>query len=241
MKKSKRFKDKIVIVTGASRGLGKEIALSFVKEGAIVIGCARTRLKKEDNPFEYYSLNIGSIESMHRFVNKIIKRYKKIDILVNNAAIPGNGGINDLDEAQWNKVLNVNLKGPVFLTKFCIPYMRSGSNVIFISSRLSEKVFSDKLVYSISKAGLTRAAKNLAYELAEAGIRVNIVNPSIMPTRFRNNKKVIEMNYEKIMSETPLKKVCVSEHIVQSIMFLCSGAAEFITGITLPVDGGRSL
>ena len=241
MKRNKRFKDKIVIVTGASRGLGKEIATSFSREGAAVIGFARTELERDKLPFEYYIVDICSIESIQGFVNEVIRKYKKVDILIHNAAIPGNGGISHLDEMQWDKVFNTNLKGAVFLTKFIIPYMKNGSSIIFISTRLADKVFPGRLAYSVSKASLVMFAKNIAYELGELGIRVNVISPTIMPTSFRNNDIYIKNNLNKIINETPLRKICSPENVAQSAMFLSSEEAEFITGIVLPVNGGRSL
>lgn len=241
MKGNKRFKDKVVIVTGASRGLGKEIATSFSREGAVVTGFARTELERDKLPFDYHTVDINSIESIQGFVNEVIRKHKRVDILIHNAAIPGNGGIHIVDELQWDNVFNTNLKGPVFLTKFIIPYMARGSTIIFISTRLADKVLPGRLAYSVSKTALVMFAKNLAYELGELGIRVNVVSPTIMPTSFRNNQVYIKDNLNKIINETPLRKICTLEDVAQSAMFLSSDEAEFITGIVLPVDGGRSL
>lgn len=241
MKEHKRFKDKVVIVTGASRGLGREIATSFQREGAIVIGFARSEMAREELLFDYQTVDISSIESIQGFVDEVIREYKKVDILIHNAAIPGNGGIYGVDEVQWDDVFDTNLKGPAFLTRSVLPYMKNGSSIIFISTRLADKVLPERLVYSVSKAALGMLAKSLAYELGEVGIRVNVIAPTIMPTAFRNNDMYVEKNLKRIISETPLRKICTVGDVAEAAMFLSSEQAGFITGIVLPVDGGRSL
>jgi 3-oxoacyl-[acyl-carrier protein] reductase len=241
MKENKRFKDRVVIVTGASRGLGKEIAMSFQREGAIVIGFARSEIAEEELPFNYHRVDIRSTENIQGFVDEVIRKYNKVDILIHNAAIPGDGGIYGVDEVQWDDVFDTNLKGPAFLTRSVVPYMKNGSSIIFISTRLADQVLPERLVYSVSKAALGMLAKSLAHELGEAGIRVNVIAPTIMATSFRNNDVYVEKNLEKIISETPLRKICTLGDVAEAAMFLSSEQAGFITGIVLPVDGGRSL
>lgn len=237
-----RFRDKVVIVTGASRGIGKEIALRYHAEGASVIGCARTAKEQLGAiPFQYMEMDLRSNKSVKNFVSQVHVEHKQIDIVVNNAAIPGKGGLQGISEDQWHEVLDVNLKGAVFLSKYCIPHMNSGSSMLMIASIIGVKVSSEKLLYSISKAALIMFTKCIAYELGPLGIRANVILPSITPTKFRKNDFYVSEHLTEILESTPLKQLCSPKDIVNAAMFLTSEDAKFITGVALPVDGGRIL
>lgn len=234
------LKDKVVVITGTSRGLGLEIAKKFLSVNSIVVGASRNSVSLGGNYFHYY-LDLNSICSIEKFSLEIRNMFHYIDVLVHNASVPGFGGISDVSLKQWNEVMNVNIRGPLFLTKMLLQSFNDNGSIIFVSTIITNKIKRNKLLYSVSKGAINILVKNLSLELAERNIRVNTISPTIMETSFRNNIDYIKNNFDKIISETPLKRICKKEEVANSVLFLSSKLAYGITGINLKVDLGRSL
>jgi NAD(P)-dependent dehydrogenase (short-subunit alcohol dehydrogenase family) len=234
------LKGKVVVVTGSSRGLGLEIVKNFLFLKSTVCGGARNSVKLGPDYFHTY-LDLNSISSIEEFALKIEEKYHHVDILIHNAAVPGRGGLADISLEQWDEVMNVNVKGPLFLTQAIMPLLNDYGSIIFVSTIITEKIKKDKLLYSISKGAINTLVRNLSVELAEKNIRVNAVSPAIMETDFRGNNEYIKKNFNEVIAETPLKRICVKEEVANAVVFLSSNLASGITGINLKIDLGRSL
>ncbi len=236
-----QFENKSVIITGVSRGLGLALAETFIVRGAKVFGCSRTSPPLQHPSFFYQKTDLRLTEDINKFAKKIKKTTNKVDVVIHNAALPGDGGIASVDEAQWDEVFAVNVKAPFLLTKSLLKLFKAGTSVVFVTTIITQRYRPEKLTYTVSKSALTSLAHYLACELGPKGIRVNIVAPSIFPSSFRNNNLLIEQDRENIVLSTPLRKICTIDNIVSAVLFLCSDEACFINGAEIPVDGGRRL
>lgn len=245
------FKDKIVCVTGAASGIGKATAKAFVKSGAFVIlidinKTSGLELEKEINRDGKYSLfletDISDLESVKDSVSEISKRFGNVDILVNNAGIEINskGSLIDMDYVDVNKILGVNLSGPINCCKEIVPLMKKkGGAIVNVSSIQALAAHKPGTSYQISKSALLGLTNSLALELADYNIRVNTIIPGAISTegmgKIREGSSKIIDSYRKII---PLSRRGSPEEVADPILFLCSDMASYITGSELVVDGG---
>ena len=242
------FKNKVVIVTGSSRGIGRATALLFAKEGAkVVVNYAKS--KKEANAVVAEIKKIGSDAiavkcdvsqemQVKQMMEKTIKIFGRIDILVNNAGIVFDVPFTERTVEQWKRTLEVNLIGVFLCAKYASPYMKKqkcGKIVNVSSTNGLDSPGPDSMDYDASKAGVISLTKNLAEELAPT-IQVNSVAPGWVDTAMNKNlsKDFVEKEKKKIY----LKRFARPEEIAKAILFLASDDASFITGSTLKVDGG---
>ena len=207
------FKDKVVIVTGGTRGIGLEVAKSFYEKEAnvIIFGSKKEsvdktveELSKDNILVEGYYPNLNNYQEVVETIDKIYNKYKKIDVLINNAGIDQFKLFTDITEQDWNDIINTNLKGPVFLTKRIAQNMIKNKKgcIINISSIWGVTGASCEVLYSISKAGMDGFTKSLAKELALSNIRVNSIAPGAIDTDM--NKNIIK---DEIIKEIPLRKI----------------------------------
>jgi 3-oxoacyl-[acyl-carrier protein] reductase len=239
-----RFKGKVVLVTGAGRGIGKEIALSFAREGAklALFDLNEEGLKQVKQEIdtisqaEYFLVNVTDLQQVIEGVNKIIDKFSRVDILINNAGITRDNLLLRLKEEDWDSVLSVNLKGAFTCSKAVARIMmkqRSGK-IVNISSVIALMGNIGQANYGASKAGLIGLTKSLAKELASRNICVNAVAPGYIQTAMTD--KLPEEVKNKMLEMIPLKRFGTTEEISKTLQFIIEN--DYVTGRTLEIDGG---
>ena len=246
------LKDKVALITGASRGIGKAAAIGLAQAGADVAIVSRKlpdlekvgeTIKKLGRKSLEVQAHVGKVEEINHLVKRVEDEFGKIDILVNNAATnPTMASAIDADERAWDSVMNLNLKGLFFLSQAVARVMRGkgGGNIINVSS--VSGITPDLLpLYSISKAGVNMATKVMAQQWAPYNIRVNAVAPGLTKTRFSealwSNPDILKM----AMMKTPMNRPAEPEEIVGAIIYLASEASSYVTGQVIAVDGGTTI
>ena len=243
-----RLKDKIVVITGGSRGIGYATAEAFLKEGAKVIIAASSienanksveKLKEKypDSVIDGISPNLTALDSVKKDFDEIIKKYGYIDILVNNAGISESTPITAYTEETFDKVMDLNVKGMFNAIKAVVDYMiEKGTGVILnTSSMVSIYGQPSGVAYPTSKFAVNGLTVSLARELGPKGIRVNAVAPGITETDMM--KAVPKEVIEPMIAQIPLRRLGQPEDIANAFVFLASDEASYITGVVLSVDG----
>ena len=225
---------KIAIVTGASKGIGKEIKNTLENNGYTVVG---TYNKTESDGL--VKCDLSKPEDIKELVEYTINSYGKIDLVVNCAGVSLCGVVQDISEEEISYLTDINLKAPYFMAKYVADYMiKNGSGAIInISSIWGNVGASCEVMYSASKGGINTMTKALAKELAPSNIRVNAVAPGVIKTDMLNC--FTEEDLKELAEETPLKRLGTCEDVAKAVLFLAE--ADFITGQILTVDGGFSL
>lgn len=237
---------KSAIITGASRGIGKAIALKIAENGAFIgINYASddkaavdtlNLIKKKSGDGILLKADVSNHNEVKRMVDEFLINSKKIDILVNNAGIYLRNRFEDIKPNVWDRVLSVNLTSCFNLCREIIPYMKSYSRIIFISSQLAFKGSSHGSDYATTKAGMLGLMRSLALELADKKINVNAVAPGTIDTDIIREYSS-EMRRKRI-NEIPLKRLGYPEDIANACLFLASNLSDYITGETINVNGG---
>lgn len=247
----KRFENKIVLVTGAGRGIGASIAKRFASEGAEVIvnysGNDEAAQKTVDEitatggQAQKYKCSVNDSESVKVMIDEIIKEFGRIDILVNNAGITKDGLMLRMTDEDFDRVIDVNLKGTFNCTKYVSKYMlkQKLGKIINISSVVGLSGNAGQVNYSASKAGIIGITKSAAKELSSRGITVNAVAPGYVDT---DMTKVLSDNIRnEILKNIPLQRMGNVEDISNCVAFLASEDASYITGQVISVDGGMHI
>lgn len=247
----KRFENKIVLITGAGRGIGASIAKRFASEGAEVIvnysGNDEAAQKTVDEitatggQAQKYKCSVNDSESVKVMIDEIIKEFGRIDILVNNAGITKDGLMLRMTDEDFDRVIDVNLKGTFNCTKYVSKYMlkQKSGKIINISSVVGLSGNAGQVNYSASKAGIIGITKSAAKELSSRGITVNAVAPGYVDT---DMTKVLSDNIRnEILKNIPLQRMGNVEDISNCVAFLASEDASYITGQVISVDGGMHI
>lgn len=242
---------KNVVITGGSRGLGECLVRRFLSYNANVITCARhmdelQKLKSSvvacKGTLTTFKTDLSKSSEIKRFCGAVQVKFGRVDVLVNNAGVPGpSTGISGINPVNWDAVINTNVRAAMLLVKEFRPIFSKNAAILNISSCLGLTGSPDKTPYDLSKAALNMFTKDLSRELGPAGIRVNSVAPTIMPTTFRNNRDVIAKNKRAILRSIPLGIIPSLDDVANAVLFLCSDLAASISGVILPVDGGRGI
>ncbi len=245
------FKDKVVIITGASFGIGRATALAFAREEAkLVISDVQDKegeslakeIIKQGNECIYVHCDISKPADVQNMVSEAIKHFGRLDIAYNNAGIEGEMGFTaDGSEDNFDRVIGINLKGVWACMKYQIPEMlKNKKGVIVNCSSIAGVVGSQGLsVYVASKHGVNGLTKNAALEYASQGIRVNSVCPAGVQTPMLD--RIVETSSglkDQMNAMHPIGRVAQPEEIAEAVLYLCSDRASFITGHELLVDGG---
>lgn len=237
---------KIVIVTGASKGIGREIAITLARKGFKVIANynkskkeaieLQQELKKENIEIDIFQADVSKREDAKKLVEGTIKEYGRVDVLINNAGIEEYKMFTDETDEDWNKVINTNLYSAFVMCQETIPNMVHNKKgcIINISSTWGIVGASLEVIYSISKAGLDGLTKALAKELGPSNIRVNSIAPGIIDTDMNKNLKEEEKN--KIIEEIPLEKIGKPSDVAKCIEWLIED--EYTTGQIISINGG---
>ena len=243
-----RFTGKTVIVTGSSTGIGEGIARRFHDEGANVVINARNAEKCEETAATMDEARVlvvaGDVSDpdfAKDIVAKTVERFGGLDHLVNNAGVADQGMLHDMSDAQIDRVIDINVKGVIYMSRAAIPELiKTGGSIINISSVSGIGGDSMLPLYNASKGAVTNLTRGLALQLGPQGVRVNTINPSVtrsdMVEGIINNDGAMQM----MMNRMAIKRVGEPEDIAAAAAFLASEDAAFITGVNLPVDGGVS-
>jgi len=248
-----RLKDKVVLITGGSQGIGRGIADVFVGEGArvTIISRTETKLKKVTNDLKakggdirYSVADITKEEDMRRVVEEILKIHGRLDVLIHNAAglFPFTKA-EDMTYAQWREALETNLDGVFLVTKAVLPQMKKQKygRIVYTSSISGPRVgLPGKSHYTAAKAGLTGFMKTIAVELARDGITVNAVEPGNIETEGLFEKNSPQAIKERV-APIPMGRLGTPHEVAHAHLFLASDEAHYITGQSLVVDGGQTL
>jgi len=238
-----RLKDKVAVITGGARGLGKAMAELFAREGARVIAVDMEELSYENPNVEGYKLNVTDVEKCKQFFDYVIEKYGKVDILVNNAGITRDALTRKMTDEQWDLVIDVNLKGVFNLTRYIGPHMQENGcgSIINISSVVGEYGNIGQANYAATKAGVIGLTKTWAKEFAMKGgnVRVNAIAPGYTMTDIL--KTVPQDLLDKFASQTMLGRLAQPEEIAYPALFLASDESSYITGHVLSVNGGMRL
>lgn len=239
--------DKVAIVTGASRGIGRCTALALAAQGADLVVAARSLEPLETLVAEIEAMgrkalavtaDAAATEDADQLIAAAVEKFGKIDILVNNAGITRDGLLLRMKDADWDAVLDTNLKGAFVLTRAAAKLMtrqRSG-RIINISSVVAEMGNPGQANYCASKAGLIGLTKSVARELAKRKVTVNAITPGFIETDMTN--ELSEKARQELTTQIPLGRLGQSEDIAQAVIFLASEQAGYITGQVLGVNGG---
>lgn len=245
-----RLKDKVVIVTGGGRGIGRAICSRFLREGAKVVVADRevaqaektaAQLASERHSITAVHCDISRQEEVRNLVVATLDRYGHIDVLVNNAAIAGGAAIApflEMTAEHWDRVLSVNLTGTFYCSQEVARAMvqaGKGGRIINISSISGISVEERASAYCTAKAGVIRLTRAMALELAPYAITVNDIAPGVIPLV---DGEPVEVGEQRLCPRQPLRNQGRPEDIAAGAMFLASDEAAFITGITLRIDGG---
>lgn len=245
----KRFEGKVVIVTAATAGIGLGIVRRLASEGAKVMVSSRRQqnvdetvlqLKQEGLTVAGCVCHVGNPEHIKRLIEATCEAFgERIDVLVSNAAVnPAAGPILEMPDAAIDKILDINIKSAILLTRAVLPHMQRGGNVIFVSSFTAFNPSAPLGMYAVSKTALVGLTKALAGELGPQGIRVNCIAPGFVPTHF--SQALFESSDAKEANEamTALGRLGTPQDMAAAVAYLASEDASYVTAETLVIAGG---
>ncbi len=244
------MKDKIVIVTGGTKGIGKAITVAFAEAGAKVYAFGRnlpsdigsfSENSDANQRIEFVQADVSNLESVTSVVGEIAKKEGRIDVLVNNAGVTKDNLLIRMSESDWDMVMDINLKGSFNCIKAVSRTMMGQryGRIINIGSVVGTVGNPGQANYSASKAGMIGLTKSLAKELASRNITVNLIAPGYVDTEM--TQKLSDEQREYFVNNIPLKRVANSSEIASVVMFFASEGANYITGQVLHVDGGLAI
>ncbi|NMM64695.1 SDR family oxidoreductase [Clostridium sp. P21] len=241
---------KVAVVTGSSRGIGKSIALEIAKAGASVVinyvsnekEAAKTldEIKEIGGVAIMVKADVSIYDQAKMLINSAIEHFGKVDILINNAGISYIGLFMEMNERQWERIMNVNLNGVINCSHNVLPHMvnRKCGCIVNTSSMWGNVGASCEAIYSASKGAVNLFTKALAKEMAPSNIRINAVAPGVIDTEM--NSFLSKEERRELEEEIPIGKFGKGEDIGKTIVFLCSDAAKYITAQIITVDGGMN-
>jgi NAD(P)-dependent dehydrogenase (short-subunit alcohol dehydrogenase family) len=247
------LKDKVAVVSGASRGIGRAIAESFAREGAAVVICGRKQetleqaaAEMEDCAGRVYPMacHVGRAEDIRRLVDTTLGEFGRIDILVNNAATNiAQEPVLQVDEAKFDKMIEVNLKSAFRFIQAVAPGMceRGSGSIINIASIAGLRPQLNGMLYSLTKAALIMMTQSYALELGPKGVRVNAIAPGLVQTVLCEYFWKGEEKMQRIIEDQPIKHLGQPAEIAEVALLLAGDRGSYLTGQTLVVDGGRLL
>lgn len=246
-----RLKDKLTIVTGAADGIGLAISGIFAKEGAIVVmaDINESKCKQEADKLIEQNLqvlplfcDIGDTDSVNHMVKTCIDNYGKVDVLVNNAAIAIAGNITEMPDEDWDRLMNINLKGAFRCIKACLPYMLSAQegSVINMSSTQAHRSWHDWTAYAAAKGGLISMTNQLAGQFGSENVRFNCISPGtiLTPMAAKRVKDEGDDFLKASEEQASLLRCGKPNDVAMAAVFLASDESQFITGDDMKIDGG---
>ncbi len=245
---------KVALITGASSGIGKATALLMAKNGATVIASGRNEkelaalrdsLKSKKGSIHIHLADVNEFKQVERMVSDLVQNFGRLDVLVNSAGIIMSGTIEDTPLENWDKMMNVNLRSVYQLMRMCIPHLKTTKgNIVNVSSVAGTRAFPNVLAYCVSKAAIDQLTRCSALELAQSGVRVNAVNPGVVVTNLHSRSGMDDEAYRAFLEHSkqthPIGRAGSATEVAELICFLASERAEWITGATYAIDGGRA-
>ncbi len=243
-----KLEGRTALVTGASRGIGRAIALALAQEGAdVAINYVSNEAAAAAVVEEIQALgrkgvlaraDVGDFPDTYAMAHSVLRDFGHIDILVNNAGVTSDKTFVNMDHSTWRKVLAINLDGVFNCTKVCIDQMveQNYGRVVNITSVIGQIGNFGQANYAASKAGVAAMTKTLAKELASKGITVNAVAPGFIETEMVSS--IPENIQDRLLSQIPLRRFGKAEEVAQMVVFLCSPEGDYVTGAELEVNGG---
>lgn len=242
------FEGKVAIVTGATSGIGMATARRFAQQGGRVAAAGRKKdvlAQVETSKIKTYAVDLLNEQATATFVETVVKDFGGVDVLVNAAGIIAGGSIENTTLADYDLMMNINVRSMFQLTQLALPSIiaRKG-NIVNVSSVTGVRAFPNVFAYCISKAAVDQLTRCAALELAPKGVRINAVNPGVVRTNLHLNSGMTEDTYagfvERSKTTHPLGRVGEPDEIADLILFLASSKAGWITGVTYSIDGGRA-
>jgi enoyl-[acyl-carrier protein] reductase III len=249
------FENKVVLVSGSGRGIGRAIAINFARNGAnVVVNFFRNRAPAESTAKEIEELgkrvlvvkaDVGNLEDLKQLFDETEKAFGTLDIFIHNAASGFNRGVLDQKPKGWDWTMNINARSLLFAAQLAVPLMEKagGGKIVSISSQGSSRVLSDYAVVGASKAALESLTRYLAVELSPKNIIVNAVSPGLVETdALKHFEKMGDGSVlKKATAATPAGRLVTPEDVAEVVAFLCTPAASMIRGQVIVVDGGYAL
>ncbi|MEQ1880808.1 MAG: 3-oxoacyl-ACP reductase FabG [Burkholderiales bacterium] len=245
-----RLKNKIAIITGSARGIGQATALKFAAEGAKVVVCDLDR-KAVDEVVEKIlasqgqaiggTLNVTKMASVNALMKEVMEKFGRIDVLVNNAGIVDDGRLRNMSEEQFDRVIDVNLKGTYNCTRAVVDIMIAQNGGVILNASSVVGIYGNfgQTNYAASKFGVIGMAKTWARELGRNGIRVNAVCPGFVETTIL--KSIPQKVMQAMIDRVPLGRLAKPEEIANTYAFLASDEASYISGAVIEVGGGATI
>ena len=242
-----RLEGKTAIVTGGANGIGKKTAEIFAEEGAKVVIAdfdvesgqkAADEINEKFGNALFVEVDVSDIESSKNLIDKTVEEFGKLDVLVNNAGITADGFLTKMDEKQWDRVIDINLKGVFNCSKFAAEHMMENGEGVILNASSVVGLYGNigQTNYAATKFGVIGLTKTWAKELAPKGVRVNAVAPGYTNTAMMET--VPQKVLDSLINKTPVKRLGEVEDIANAYLFLASDEASFINGTILNVDGG---
>jgi 3-oxoacyl-[acyl-carrier protein] reductase len=243
-----RLEQKIALVTGGSRGIGRAIALKFAEEGAHVMICYRSSATEAEQLVEHikgtgrescaYRSDVSAYDQSKEIVERVVKQYHRLDILINNAGMTRDGLLVRMSENDWDEVIDTNLKSVFNFSKAALAPMMSqkSGKIVNVTSIAGLVGNAGQTNYAASKAGMIGFTKALAKEVGSRNIQVNAVAPGFVETDM--TAKLNDAQRQKLAESIPLRRTARPEEIAGVVSFLVSAEADYITGQVICVDGG---
>lgn len=247
-----KLRDRVAIVTGAGRGIGQAIAEAMAKEGAKIVVAEvseqrgnkiAAEIKQAGGQAVFIKLDVSNSNEIKAAVENILKQFGKIDILVNNAALGQAESFLEGDEQRWDKVISVNLKGLILMTRAVVDNMieRKSGKIVNIASSTASVGTDHQVVYGASKGGVAAFTRGLAQEMAAYHINVNAINPGFVETPMSDRGRELLPDYfQKMVGSIPWGRPGRPDDIAKVAVFLASDDSEYVTGQCIMVDGGQS-
>ena len=249
------FANKVVVVTGATSGIGRAVARRFALEKAQVVAVGRNskalnevvrEIESAGGQSQLTSADVTNESDAQRIVGRAIDRFGRLDVLVNAAGHISSGTVETTELSSWDAMMNVNLRSIFYLMQLATPHLlETKGNIVNVSSVTGLRSFPGVLAYCVSKAGLDQLTRCAALELAPKGVRVNAVNPGVVVTEIHKRGGMSEEDYAKFLEHSktthPLGRAGEAGEVADLVFYLASNRAAWITGATYQIDGGRAL
>lgn len=249
------FSDKAVVITGATSGIGHAAAVAFAAQGARLVLVGRQAealadvagaIARGGGQAVTCAVDVTTAEAPAAIVSAATERFGRIDVLVNAAGVIATGTIDATSDEAWDQMMNINLRAPMRLMRAAVPHLKESKGaVVNVSSVNGLRAFAGVLAYCVSKAGLDHLTRCAALEMAPFGVRVNGINPGVTVTNLHRRGGMNDEQYgaflERSKQTHPLGRAGNADEVAALILYLASDQAAWMTGETIPIDGGRHL